>query len=175
MSVDQLSSLNLMDANAVVQYISTELDKLVNNINTASAVKDLSTYPDFNTNFSVGRVPEIPLRQFIKRIVKYAPCSLGAICVCIVLIRRLKLYNGPSFINQYTIHRIIITGILIAAKYQDDIYFNNKYYARIGGVSTQEINKLELEFLARVRFDLYMDEEEENMVLERFRNIIMKE
>lgn len=33
-------------------------------------------------------------------------------------------------------------------------YYNNAYYAKVGGVSTQEMNRLELEFLFRLGFRL---------------------
>ena len=167
MSLDRLSSLNIMDANAVIHYINTELNKLICIVGVSE------DFIDFNTNFSAGRVPAIPLYDFVKRIVNYSPCSLEAIFVFLVIIKRLKLYNGPLFINQYTIHRIVIVGILIATKYQDDIFYNNKFYARIGGVSVREINKLEIEFLSRVRFDLYVGEKEEEASLKRFRDLLL--
>ena len=50
--------------------------------------------------------------------------------------------------------------MLVAAKYSDDIYFNNKYYARVGGISGSEMNALELEFLFRLKFDCNSTTEE---------------
>jgi len=32
---------------------------------------------------------------------------------------------------------------MIAIKYHDDEYFKNEYYAKVGGISKQEINCLE--------------------------------
>ena len=48
----------------------------------------------------------------------------------------------------------------MAAKYSDDVYFNNKYYARVGGISGSEMNALELEFLFRLKFDCNSTTEE---------------
>jgi hypothetical protein len=36
---------------------------------------------------------------------------------------------------------------MMAAKYYDDRYYNNEYYAKVGGISNNEINSLEREFL----------------------------
>lgn len=39
-------------------------------------------------------------------------------------------------------------------------YFNNAYYAKVGGVTTGEMNRLELEFLFRIDFRLNVTSEE---------------
>merc|ERR1711998_541875 len=45
-------------------------------------------------------------------------------------------------------------------KFLDDLYYNNVYYAKIGGIPTSEMNALELEFLFRLNFDLHAPQEE---------------
>ncbi len=49
---------------------------------------------------------------------------------------------------------------MTAAKFLDDFYYSNKHWAQIGGITTQEINRLELEFLFRMGFSLHMQREE---------------
>ena len=49
---------------------------------------------------------------------------------------------------------------MLAVKFFDDHYFPNSYYAKIGGVSTNEINLLEVEFLRFVSFSLYVEPRE---------------
>ena len=44
---------------------------------------------------------------------------------------------------------------MLAAKFFDDQYFNNAYYAKVGGVPTNEMNTLEVEFLFMSNFTLY--------------------
>lgn len=44
----------------------------------------------------------------------------------------------------------------MAAKYYDDRYYNNEYYAKVGGISNNEINSLEREFLHYLNFRLYV-------------------
>lgn len=48
--------------------------------------------------------------------------------------------------------------MLIAIKYQDDDYYRNEYYAKIGGISTRELNELEREFLHLIRYNAYVSE-----------------
>ena len=45
---------------------------------------------------------------------------------------------------------------MLAAKFFDDQYFNNAYYAKVGGVPRREMNSLELEFLFLVNFSLHV-------------------
>jgi hypothetical protein len=47
-----------------------------------------------------------------------------------------------------------------AAKFLDDFYFSNKHWAEVGGISTEEINSLELEFLFLLEFDVNVQRDE---------------
>lgn len=45
----------------------------------------------------------------------------------------------------------------VACKFCDDSYFTNTYYANIGGISIEEFNTLEQEFLVNhIQFDMYV-------------------
>ena len=49
---------------------------------------------------------------------------------------------------------------MVAAKYYDDKYYPNAYYAKVGGISTYELNALEHLFLEYIDFELYFKAEE---------------
>lgn len=166
--LNDLTSLTIMEAAAIADFMIVELEEYVKELNILG---DPRNYPDFNTRFSVGRIPFIDLKTYINRMVKYIPCSIESVFILFVFLKRLRDHAGPSFINPFTVHRIVITGLLIAAKYHDDIYFNNKYYARVGGISLREMNMLELEFLARIQFNLFLSQEEEDIVLFKLKEL----
>ena len=42
----------------------------------------------------------------------------------------------------------------LASKFFDDVYYNNAYYARVGGISNSEVNSLEMEMLRMISFSL---------------------
>lgn len=46
---------------------------------------------------------------------------------------------------------------MVAAKFFDDFYFSNEYFAKVGGITTAEINLLEIEFLNLVNFSLHVE------------------
>lgn len=56
-------------------------------------------------------------------------------------------------------HRVVITAVLLAAKFFDDAYYNNAYYAKVGGVMVSEMNGLEVDFLFRINFSLHVTPE----------------
>jgi len=48
----------------------------------------------------------------------------------------------------------------LACKSYDDYYYKNSYYAKIGGVTTEEFNSLEVKYLVNyIKFSLYVDSE----------------
>ena len=62
--------------------------------------------------------------------------------------------------TELNVHRVVICAVLLAAKFFDDAYYNNAYYAKVGGVLVSEINGLEVDFLFRINFSLHVPPEE---------------
>ena len=48
---------------------------------------------------------------------------------------------------------------MLAIKYNEDDYYSNKYYAKVGGINLDEINDLEYNFLILLNFDVFIDED----------------
>lgn len=46
---------------------------------------------------------------------------------------------------------------MLSAKFLDDIFYNNAFYAKLGGVSPLEMNALEIEFLKLINFSLFVN------------------
>ena len=68
-----------------------------------------------------------------------------------------RLIQANNFLlTDLNVHRVAITSILLAAKFFDDAYYNNAYYAKVGGVLISEMNRLEVEFLFRINFSLHV-------------------
>jgi hypothetical protein len=59
-------------------------------------------------------------------------------------------------LTELNVHRVVITSVVLAAKFFDDHYFNNAYYAKVGGVPCSEMNELEVEFLLMINFSLHV-------------------
>ena len=49
---------------------------------------------------------------------------------------------------------MILTACILAIKYQEDINYVNSFYAKVGGIKTEELINLELEFLSLSKFEM---------------------
>ena len=62
-------------------------------------------------------------------------------------------------LNPHNIHRIILGCLLLAIKYNEDVYFTNEQYAKIGGVPLKEINDLESYSIDFLDYNLFISED----------------
>jgi hypothetical protein len=59
-------------------------------------------------------------------------------------------------LDPLNVHRLLVTSVMLAAKFFDDHYLDNQHYAAVGGVPKGEMNVLELEFLFLLEFNLHV-------------------
>ena len=59
-------------------------------------------------------------------------------------------------ITDWTVHRVLLATCVLAAKYQDDVYFNNQHMAAVGGVKNEELNDMEVAMLVALNFSLWV-------------------
>jgi len=66
-----------------------------------------------------------------------------------------SIYLYMSYIYIYIYRNsVIITASVLAIKYNEDDYYANTFYAKVGGVSLDEINQLEYDFLQMCDFSM---------------------
>jgi len=109
------------------------------------------------TYFHALRAPQITIKSYLKRIEEKRCCSEQVFVVALIYIDRLVNSNRYFMINSLSIHRVIITSIMIGAKLFDEPVIRNAYFAYVGYLSCQEINMLEIDFLFRINFDLTVE------------------
>uniref|UniRef100_A0A1D1ZJ53 Cyclin-P3-1 n=1 Tax=Anthurium amnicola TaxID=1678845 RepID=A0A1D1ZJ53_9ARAE len=105
------------------------------------------------TVFHGLRAPNLSIRRYIERIFKYSKCSPSCFVLAQVYIDRF-LQQPNMHLTSLNVHRLLITSVVVAAKFIDDAFYNNAYYAKVGGVGTLEMNRLELNFLFCLDFRL---------------------
>ncbi|GER31586.1 cyclin family protein [Striga asiatica] len=132
----------------VLTVVSRVLEKLVarnDQLSAGAAGGRLSP-------FDGVRPPAISLEKYVERIYKYTGCSPSCFVVGFVYIDRLLHRFPDSPVASLNVHRLLITGVMVASKILDDMHYNNAFYARVGGISNTELNKLELELLFLLDF-----------------------
>ncbi|KAK4486857.1 hypothetical protein RD792_006165 [Penstemon davidsonii] len=127
----------------VLEKLVTRNDKLV--LDTTRAGNSLSA-------FHGVRAPGISLSNYMERIYKYTSCSPSCFVVGFVYIDRLVHKYPDSLVVSLNVHRLLVTSVMVASKILDDVHYNNAFFARVGGVSNAELNKLELELLFLLDF-----------------------
>eukprot|EP00331_Platyophrya_macrostoma_P024735 CAMPEP_0176439402 /NCGR_PEP_ID=MMETSP0127-20121128/19918_1 /TAXON_ID=938130 /ORGANISM="Platyophrya macrostoma, Strain WH" /LENGTH=152 /DNA_ID=CAMNT_0017823657 /DNA_START=179 /DNA_END=637 /DNA_ORIENTATION=+ len=109
--------------------------------------------------FHAKKVPAISLLSYLQRFGQFSGCSDSCFIISLILIDRVAEADSDFELDALNVHRIALLSLVAAAKYQDDVYLKNKGYAEIGGVKTEDLNRLEKEFLLNsLNFKLYVEE-----------------
>eukprot|EP01063_Lacrimia_lanifica_P017074 TRINITY_DN2377_c0_g3_i1.p1 TRINITY_DN2377_c0_g3~~TRINITY_DN2377_c0_g3_i1.p1 ORF type:complete len:251 (+),score=71.24 TRINITY_DN2377_c0_g3_i1:64-753(+) len=94
-----------------------------------------------------------PVDGFLYRLCVYGYCSPEVFMRMAVYLSR-YMHSTGQLLTQQNVHRMIIAAFLLAVKQQDDHNYTNAYYARVAGITLQEINGLECAFLIGVDWEL---------------------
>lgn len=108
--------------------------------------------------FISKKIPQISIEDFMKRLLKYSKMESSTLILILIYIDRVCFF-GKFQLNYYNIHKLILASMVVSIKYNEDDYFSNKFYAKVGGVTKEELDKLEYEFLSLIDFSLFVDED----------------
>ena len=103
-------------------------------------------------------VPEISLSKYIDRICRYASLHEDALICALIYIDRYLLASRVD-LTAHEIHRLFLIAAVSASKFLNDDFFENRYYAEIGGISINEFNFLEIDFMETINYSLYVDKD----------------
>ena len=108
-----------------------------------------------NSPFVHEHAPKISIFDYLLRIQKYSNIENSSFIIALIYIDRICT-KKRIILTKYNIHRILFTAILIAAKYNEDIIYDNLYYSKIAGVEIKELLVLENTFLNYIDFELFI-------------------
>ncbi|KAK4436403.1 Cyclin-U4-1 [Sesamum alatum] len=136
--------------NNVIKYLSSFLQRIAE----SNDVFGVPLQTQKTSIFHGLTRPTISILCYMERIYKYAKCSPSCFVVAYIYIDRFVQKQPLLPITSFTVHRLLIASVLLSAKFMDDIFYNNAYYAKVGGISTAEMNLLEMDFLFGLGFQL---------------------
>ncbi|CAD8187352.1 unnamed protein product [Paramecium octaurelia] len=110
------------------------------------------------TVFHTNKKPQISIYKYIERIKMYSYCSNECFVLALIYIDRVQERNQDVVINSYCVHRFLLACLLMSIKYNDDDYYKNDYYSRVGGITLQELNTLEQELLTLLDYQLFVSQ-----------------
>lgn len=137
--------------------------------NVLTHLASLAGRPQRVTRFHAIRAPQLSIHDYLMRIATYFQCSHECFVLALVYIDRIVKLHPEFTICNLNIHRLLVTSVMLAAKFFDDVYYSNSYYARVGGVRKQEMNALEKLFLHLIEYRLHVLPQE----YEQYRNHVL--
>ena len=106
--------------------------------------------------YTSRKLPQISVNDYIVRIAKYMKVEDSTMILALIYIDRISR-KKKIFVNEYNIYRLFFVSVVVATKYNEDKHYSNAYYAKIGGLELEQLNKMELEFVIGMNFDLFVE------------------
>lgn len=107
----------------------------------------------------VGSQARFTAAYYLRRIDQYSGASPCCLIAALVYLERIQKHCPGLFLSSKTLQRLFLIAAMTATKYLEDSSCLNTQWARIGGISLRELNRLELEFLFGLDFDLQVQPE----------------
>lgn len=113
------------------------------------------------TPFHAKKLPSISISAYMKRFAQFSNCHDNVFVLTLIFLDKLGEEVTDFGLDTFNVLRLLLLSMTMACKSYDDAYYKNSYYAKIGGVSTEEFNSLEKEYLVNyIQFRLYVDPEQ---------------
>ncbi|KAK8504068.1 hypothetical protein V6N13_132111 [Hibiscus sabdariffa] len=160
---------------SLIQRTMARNQRILNNCKWALAKDSRSRV------FHYHQTPDMTILSYLERISKYTKAGPSVYVVAYVYMDRFCQANPWFRIDARNVHRLLITIIMVASKYVEDTWvslfsfkciflqynvvmvvvssrnYRNSYFARVGGLATKELNKLEVEFLFLMGFKMHVN------------------
>lgn len=82
--------------------------------------------------FRARSIPSIDIQSYLKRILKYCPCSNECFLSLLVYFDRMSQQDIDALrIDSFNIHRLIMAGIVVSSKFFSDVFYTNTRYAKV--------------------------------------------
>ena len=156
------------ESNVSTEEIKIKNLDLIKSISTALTMileenKNLKNYNEVihkqsKMIFSAKSIPKISIYDYLIRIQTYSYIEKNTLIIALIYIDRI-CDLGHITLTYYNIHRILFTSVIIAIKYNEDCFYDNKYYSEIAGVKLNELNNLENTFVQKCNFMFYISDD----------------
>ena len=145
--------INIDLIKSISQTLETILENNKHLMNSSDTIKKQSKMV-----FSSRIIPNISIEEYLMRIHTYSNIEKSTLILSLIYIDRF-CKNSRINLTYNNIYRILFTSILLSIKYNEDQYFDNKYYAEIAGVKLKELNILEYNFAQMMNYSFFVNDE----------------
>ena len=103
-------------------------------------------------------IPTISIYDYIYRIIKFTQINISTLIISFVQLNN-YLIKTKNYLCINNFFNLYITSCLINAKFYEDNYCPLSFFAKVGGVSIEELESFEFEFCNKLNFSFYMNED----------------
>jgi hypothetical protein len=148
------------------EYIKNAVHFVHSLISKSTTDSDTTLDNQLSSAFKGQCIPDISIQDYITRIIKYInqhyeyrsnPLKdYGGFVDLVggfVLLERL-VDSTDLQLNEWTVHRALITSVLIAHKLLEDDCASNRFFSCVGGITLDKMNTLEIIVCEALEFNL---------------------
>ncbi len=159
---DEPKILNINLINSISNTLMTILEENKKIDNYKEIIKNQS-----KMIFSAKSIPNISINDYLIRIQTYSEIERSTLILSLIMIDNTCKKSG-LILTHYNIHRILFSAIVISIKYNEDNYYDNKFYSEIGGIKLKELKSMEYSFLELNDFNVFVNYNE----FEKYKNFL---
>ena len=105
-----------------------------------------------------SNIPYISIKDYLEHIYKYSKINSSTIALILIYIDRICNVTKCK-LSYYIIHKLILGAMILAIKYNEDVFCSLKFYAKLGGITLNELYNLEVNFISLINFNLFVSDE----------------
>jgi hypothetical protein len=97
----------------------------------------------------------INIADYMERLIRYTRCEEASLITSLIYIDRI-CEETPLVLTESNIFRVVLASLITAIKYNEDEIYSNNFYAKVGGIPRDELDRIEYEFLKLINYSLYI-------------------
>ncbi len=153
-----------------IQNSLTTMFKIINNILTYTSNKiKTPTIFDLNANQLLETdsesddseedfIGKMKFETFIEKIVYILDFDDNLLILSLMVLD--KFLTSKIILSESNVHKVFFTCLMETHKFFDDNTFTNKDYAKMCGVSVDDLLKMEIYFLESINFNLFIKDDD---------------
>ena len=163
--VDKIFPISKDDFSLVktIEIISDLLNNICEENKDKSEIINKNIIP-----FMTQNIPSMSIKDYLLRLSQFTKMSESTIIIILIYIDRISNINNFR-LTYKNIYKLILSAMIVAIKYNEDLFYSSTIYAKLGGLSVQELNYLEFHFLILIKFSLFI----ENDLFEKYKNNLL--
>ena len=122
------------------------------------------------TFYDAVTIPSVGILDMIKRWMKFSRTPNEVIIIAAIYIDRAS--SKGLLVTSHSVHRVLLSALVVASKYHCDRVHGNSHYAKVGGVAASELNRLESTFIQDMDWDLFVKPSEFESVCKNLSGLI---